>query len=99
VLLEDKNAVIYVDRGKVGGAVARAFAREGAGSSSSVVPLRASRKWPRRSRRLEQVKTVGMRRGEPMYSKLVYSAHCTEDILIANESCGWAPSLEVEFYV
>jgi hypothetical protein len=34
-----------------------------------------------------------------MYSKLVYSALCTEDILIANESCGWAPSLEVEFYV
>jgi short-subunit dehydrogenase len=30
VLLEDKNAVIYVDRGKVGGALARTFAREGA---------------------------------------------------------------------
>jgi hypothetical protein len=24
---------------------------------------------------------------------------CTEDILIANEPCGWALSLEVEFYV
>jgi 3-oxoacyl-[acyl-carrier protein] reductase len=30
VLLEDKNAVIYGGGGKVGGAVARAFAREGA---------------------------------------------------------------------
>jgi len=28
VLLEDKNAVIYGGGGKVGGAVARAFARE-----------------------------------------------------------------------
>jgi hypothetical protein len=34
-----------------------------------------------------------------MNSKLVFSALCTEDILIANESCGWAPSLEAEFYV
>jgi 3-oxoacyl-[acyl-carrier protein] reductase len=30
VLLEDKNAVIYGGGGKVGGAVACAFAREGA---------------------------------------------------------------------
>jgi NADP-dependent 3-hydroxy acid dehydrogenase YdfG len=30
VLLENKNAVIYGGRAKVGGAVARAFAREGA---------------------------------------------------------------------
>ncbi len=30
MLLEDKNAVIYGDGGKVGGAVTRAFAREGA---------------------------------------------------------------------
>jgi 3-oxoacyl-[acyl-carrier protein] reductase len=30
VLLEDKNAAIYGGGGKVGGAVARAFAREGA---------------------------------------------------------------------
>jgi 3-oxoacyl-[acyl-carrier protein] reductase len=30
MLLEDKNAVIYGGGGKVGGAVARAFAREGA---------------------------------------------------------------------
>ena len=30
MLLEDKNAVIYRGGGKVGGAVARAFAREGA---------------------------------------------------------------------
>jgi short-subunit dehydrogenase len=28
VLLEDKNAVIYGDGGKVGGAVSRVFARE-----------------------------------------------------------------------
>jgi hypothetical protein len=34
-----------------------------------------------------------------MNLKLVFNALCTEDILIANESCGWAPSLEVEFYV
>jgi hypothetical protein len=34
-----------------------------------------------------------------MNSKLVFGALCTEDVLIANESCGWAPSLEVEFYV
>jgi hypothetical protein len=35
-----------------------------------------------------------------MNSKLeLFSALCTEDILIANESCGWAPSLEVEFHV
>ena len=34
-----------------------------------------------------------------MNSKLVFSALCTEDILIANESCGWVPSLEAEFYV
>jgi hypothetical protein len=27
-------------------------------------------------------------------SKLVFSALCTEEILIAKESCGWAPSLE-----
>src|ERR671917_2380325 len=30
MLLEDKNAVVYGGGGKVGGAVARAFAREGA---------------------------------------------------------------------
>ena len=24
---------------------------------------------------------------------------CTEDILIANEACGWVPSLEVEVHV
>jgi hypothetical protein len=32
-------------------------------------------------------------------SKLVFSAFCTEDILIAKESCGWAPGLETWFYV
>ena len=31
--------------------------------------------------------------------KLVSDACCTEDILKANESCGWAPRLEGEFYV
>jgi NAD(P)-dependent dehydrogenase (short-subunit alcohol dehydrogenase family) len=51
VLLEDKNAVIYGGGGKVGGAVARAFAREGPRSSSPVALWRASRRWPRRSRR------------------------------------------------
>jgi hypothetical protein len=34
-----------------------------------------------------------------MNSKLVFSALCTEDILIAKESCGGAPSLETEYYV
>jgi hypothetical protein len=34
-----------------------------------------------------------------MNSKLVFSALCTEDILIANESCGGAPSLETECHV
>ena len=34
-----------------------------------------------------------------MNSKLLPSACCTEDILIANESCGWSPGLEAEFYV
>jgi hypothetical protein len=34
-----------------------------------------------------------------MNSKLVFSALCTEDILIANEACGWVPSLEVEVHV
>jgi hypothetical protein len=31
--------------------------------------------------------------------KLVFSACCTEDILIADESCGWSAGLEAEFYV
>ena len=31
--------------------------------------------------------------------KLVSTACCTEDIPIANESCGWSPGLEAEFYV
>jgi hypothetical protein len=34
-----------------------------------------------------------------MNSKRVFSALSTEDILIANESCGGAPSLETEYYV
>ena len=31
--------------------------------------------------------------------KLVSTACRTEDMLIANESCGWPPRLEAEFYV
>jgi hypothetical protein len=31
--------------------------------------------------------------------KLVSTACGTEEIQIANESCGWSPSLEAEFYV
>jgi hypothetical protein len=85
VLLEDKYAVIYGDGGKVGGAVA--FACEGA---KVVLTGR---------RAVEQAKSVGTTRGEPMNSKLVFSAPSTEDILIANESCGGAPSLETEYYV
>jgi hypothetical protein len=34
-----------------------------------------------------------------MNSKFVFSALCSEYIPIANESCGWAPSLEAEVYV
>ena len=34
-----------------------------------------------------------------MNLKILLDVLCTEDILIANESCGWAPSLETEFYV
>jgi hypothetical protein len=34
-----------------------------------------------------------------MNSKLVFSACCTEDILITTESCGWSSDLEAEFYV
>ncbi len=34
-----------------------------------------------------------------MNPKLVFDAHCKEDVLIANESCGWAPGLEAVFYV
>jgi len=51
VLLEDKNAVIYGGGGKVGGAVARAFAREGAKVFLTGRTRRASRRWPRRLRR------------------------------------------------
>jgi hypothetical protein len=81
VLLEDTNAVIYGDGGKLVWSPAR-----GPGSSSPIELWRTSRRWPRRVRRLEQVKMVGIRRGEPMNSKLVSTAFCTEDILIANES-------------
>lgn len=41
----------------------------------------------------------GTRVGEPMKLKIVFETLCTEEIPIANESCGWAPTLEVEFYV
>jgi hypothetical protein len=34
-----------------------------------------------------------------MNSTLVSDACCTEDILIASESCGRAPGMEAEFYV
>jgi NAD(P)-dependent dehydrogenase (short-subunit alcohol dehydrogenase family) len=49
MLLENKNAMIYGAGGSIGGAVARAFAREGRGSSLPVVSLRRSTRWPRRS--------------------------------------------------
>ena len=60
MLLEDKNAVKYGERGKMGRAVSNKQRRKG----------------------LE------------VDSKLVFIALCTEDILIAKESCCWAPSLE-----
>jgi len=44
MLLKNKNAVIYGAGGSIGGAVARAFAREGAESSSPVVPFLCSRR-------------------------------------------------------
>jgi NAD(P)-dependent dehydrogenase (short-subunit alcohol dehydrogenase family) len=82
VLLEDKNAVIFGGGGKVGGAVARAFDREG----GQGLPHRSNSGEPRGGgrgdRAVEQAKSVGTRRGEPMNSKLVFSACCTEDILI-----------------
>jgi len=31
--------------------------------------------------------------------KLLSTACCTVDILTADESCGWSPGLEAEFYV
>jgi hypothetical protein len=34
-----------------------------------------------------------------MNSKLALSDFCTDGILIANESCGWAHGLEAVFYV
>jgi hypothetical protein len=34
-----------------------------------------------------------------MNSTLVSDACCTEDILVASESCGRAPGMEGEFYV
>ena len=34
-----------------------------------------------------------------MNPKVVFDALCTEDIPIANESHGWAPTLEAVFYV
>jgi NAD(P)-dependent dehydrogenase (short-subunit alcohol dehydrogenase family) len=42
MLLENKNAVIFGAGGGIGGAVARAFAREGAeaGKPSNMVPIR-----------------------------------------------------------
>ena len=41
----------------------------------------------------------GTRVGEPMNQMVVFDALCTEEIPIANESCGWAPTLEAVFYV
>ena len=75
----------------MGGAVALAFACEGArgfrtGPHSG--ELRGDRAVSNKQRR------KGLEEGEPVNSKPVFSALCTEDILIARESCGWAPSLE-----
>jgi hypothetical protein len=41
----------------------------------------------------------GTRVGEPMNQMVVFDALCTEEIPIANESWGWAPTLEAVFYV
>ncbi len=41
----------------------------------------------------------GTRAGERMNLKIVLDVLCPEDILIANESRAWAPTLEAVFYV
>jgi hypothetical protein len=51
MLLENKNAIIYGAAGAVGGAVARAFAREGAGYFSPDETPTHSPSSPKRSRR------------------------------------------------
>jgi hypothetical protein len=43
--------------------------------------------------------TEKIRSGEPMNSKPVSNALCTEGMPKANESCGRAPGLEAEVYV
>jgi hypothetical protein len=48
---------------------------------------------------LRGVASTRTRGGELMNSTLVSDACCTEDILIASESCGRAPGMEAEFYV
>ena len=60
MLLENKNAVIYGASGSIGGAVARAFAREGArvflgGRTLATLDevaeeIRSAEEWPRRSK-------------------------------------------------
>lgn len=64
MLLENKNAVIYGAGGAIGGAVARAFAREGARVflAGSTLANVESRRFPHRSRRHTQVLTAGGRR-------------------------------------
>jgi NADP-dependent 3-hydroxy acid dehydrogenase YdfG len=52
MLLEHKVAVIYGAGGSIGGAVARAFAREGQTFSSPVAPRRISTRLLRRSARM-----------------------------------------------
>ena len=49
MLLENKNAIVYGGGGAIGGAVARAFAREGANVFLAGEPLRASRRLHSRS--------------------------------------------------
>jgi NAD(P)-dependent dehydrogenase (short-subunit alcohol dehydrogenase family) len=49
MLLGNKNAVIYGAGGAIGGAVAPAFAREGAKVFLAVAPLQSSTQWPGKS--------------------------------------------------
>ena len=58
MLLENKNTVIYGAGGAIGGAVARTFAREESNVHRPIVPLMASRRWPRISTPLDDVSNV-----------------------------------------
>ncbi len=51
MLLEGKNAIVYGAAGSIGGAVSRAFAREGANVHLAAGPQETLERWPRTSAR------------------------------------------------